>query len=263
MRYDNEPGHRTTLPIRVRTSEGDNSGTRVEGKVAFITGAAEGRAAATPSGWPKRAPTSSPSTSVPTSTPSATQWPAPGISRRPRTTSRRPGSGSSPPRPTSGTGRIEAARPRDRRVRQTRHRRRAGRHRSHEGPAADAGLDRRHQHQLRPGTINAIQVALPIWPGGRVDHRDRLRRGADGCTISPTPAGTRAAWDTVSKRLISEYVHYLAAELAVRGIRANVIHPTNCNTDMLQASRCISRFRPDLENPTKVTLSPCSLSSRP
>ena len=31
------------------------------------------------------------------------------------------------------------------------------------------------------------------------------------------------------------YVHDLATELAPRGIRANVIHPTNCNTDMLQS----------------------------
>ena len=41
---------------------------RVQGKVAFITGAAAGRAAATPSGSPRRAPTSSPSTSARTST---------------------------------------------------------------------------------------------------------------------------------------------------------------------------------------------------
>ena len=33
----------------------------------------------------------------------------------------------------------------------------------------------------------------------------------------------------------SAYVHDLATELAPRGIRANVMHPTNCNTDMLQS----------------------------
>ena len=37
---------------------------RVEGKVAFITGAARGRAAAMRSAWRRRAPTSSPSTSA-------------------------------------------------------------------------------------------------------------------------------------------------------------------------------------------------------
>ena len=37
---------------------------RVAGKVAFITGAARGRAAATRCDWPRRAPTSSPSTSA-------------------------------------------------------------------------------------------------------------------------------------------------------------------------------------------------------
>jgi NAD(P)-dependent dehydrogenase (short-subunit alcohol dehydrogenase family) len=54
-----------------------------------------------------------------------------------------------------------------------------------------------------------------------------------------------------SKRLISQYVHDLATELAVRSIRANVIHPTNCNTDMLQSEPMYRSFRPDLEKPTR------------
>ena len=41
---------------------------RVEGKVAFITGAARGQAARTRCGWRKKAPTSSPSTSASRST---------------------------------------------------------------------------------------------------------------------------------------------------------------------------------------------------
>ena len=41
----------------------------------------------------------------------------------------------------------------------------------------------------------------------------------------------------------------LATELAPRGIRANVVHPTNCNTDMLQSEPMYKSFRPDLETP--------------
>jgi NAD(P)-dependent dehydrogenase (short-subunit alcohol dehydrogenase family) len=46
-------------------------------------------------------------------------------------------------------------------------------------------------------------------------------------------------------------VHDLGTELAPLGIRANVIHPTNCNTDMLQSAPMYRSFRPDLEHPTR------------
>ncbi|MBN3585751.1 SDR family oxidoreductase, partial [Algoriphagus aestuarii] len=59
-----------------------------------------------------------------------------------------------------------------------------------------------------------------------------------------------------SKRLLAQYVHDLVTELAVRGIRANVIHPTNCNTDMLQSEPMYRSFRPDLENPTRADAEP-------
>jgi NAD(P)-dependent dehydrogenase (short-subunit alcohol dehydrogenase family) len=52
-----------------------------------------------------------------------------------------------------------------------------------------------------------------------------------------------------AKRMLSQYVHDLARELAPRMIRANVVHPTNCNTDMLRSEPMYRSFRPDLENP--------------
>ncbi len=59
-----------------------------------------------------------------------------------------------------------------------------------------------------------------------------------------------------SKRALSTYVHDLATELAPRGIRANVVHPTNCNTDMLQSEPMYKSFRPDLEHPTQADAEP-------
>jgi SDR family mycofactocin-dependent oxidoreductase len=107
------------------------------------------------------------------------------------------------------------------------------------------------------GTINAIQVALP-----------QLRQGA---SIIAT-GSTAALMDTSkkdnpgkdpggmayvhSKRALSNYVHDLATELAPAGIRANVIHPTNTNTDMLQSEPMYRSFRPDLENPTRADAEP-------
>ena len=59
-----------------------------------------------------------------------------------------------------------------------------------------------------------------------------------------------------AKRLLSHYVHDLATELSVLGIRANVVHPTNCNTDMLQSEPMYRSFRPDLEHPTRADAEP-------
>ncbi|HET9877018.1 MAG TPA: mycofactocin-coupled SDR family oxidoreductase [Mycobacterium sp.] len=107
------------------------------------------------------------------------------------------------------------------------------------------------------GTINAIQVALPHLGEGAsiiatasaaalMDAHQKANPGGD-------PGGM--AYMT-SKRLIAQYVHDLATELAVRGIRANVIHPTNCNTDMLQSEPMYRSFRPDLEHPTRSDAEP-------
>jgi NAD(P)-dependent dehydrogenase (short-subunit alcohol dehydrogenase family) len=51
-------------------------------------------------------------------------------------------------------------------------------------------------------------------------------------------------------------MHDLARELAPRQIRANVVHPTNANTDMLQSEPMYRSFRPDLEHPTRADATP-------
>jgi SDR family mycofactocin-dependent oxidoreductase len=107
------------------------------------------------------------------------------------------------------------------------------------------------------GTINAIQVALPHLGHGAsiiatastaalMDVAKNDNPGAD-------PGGIAYLY---SKRQIAEYVHVLATELAPLGIRANVVHPTNCNTPMLQSEPMYRAFRPDLEAPTRADAEP-------
>ena len=107
------------------------------------------------------------------------------------------------------------------------------------------------------GTINAIHVALPHLTEGAsiiaTGSTAALMDVARTTTPAPTPA---ASAYLQSKRLLSQYVHDLATELAPRGIRANVVHPTNCNTDMLQSEPMYQSFRPDLENPTQADAEP-------
>jgi len=54
-----------------------------------------------------------------------------------------------------------------------------------------------------------------------------------------------------AKQLVDSYTKQLAGQLAPLSIRANVVHPTNCNTDMLNSDPMYKQFRPDLENPTR------------
>lgn len=102
------------------------------------------------------------------------------------------------------------------------------------------------------GTINAIQAALPhLAEGGSII--------ATGSTAALMPhgmvqqVGTNPGGDgyAFAKRALSEYVHELAKNLAPRGLRANVVHPTNVNTAMLQSEEMYRSFRPDLDNPTR------------
>jgi SDR family mycofactocin-dependent oxidoreductase len=65
---------------------------------------------------------------------------------------------------------------------------------------------------------------------------------------SPEPGGMAYTW---AKRSLVSLVHDLALVLAPSSIRLNGVHPTNCNTDMLQHQEMYQMFRPDLEHPTK------------
>jgi SDR family mycofactocin-dependent oxidoreductase len=100
------------------------------------------------------------------------------------------------------------------------------------------------------GTINAIQVALPhLTEGGSI-----IATGSTAALMDTSkkdnPGNDPGGMAYVhSKRALSAFVHDLATELAPRGIRANVVHPTNCNTNMLQSEPMYRSFRPDLEKP--------------
>ncbi|MEV7891286.1 mycofactocin-coupled SDR family oxidoreductase [Streptomyces sp. NPDC002817] len=107
------------------------------------------------------------------------------------------------------------------------------------------------------GSINAIQISLP-----------HLREGASviatGSTaalmehgIVDTPGSNPGGSGYVyAKRALSEYVHELARNLAPLKQRANVIHPTNVDTRMLQSEPMYKSFRPDLEHPTREDAEP-------
>ncbi|MGZ5365977.1 MAG: mycofactocin-coupled SDR family oxidoreductase [Mycobacterium sp.] len=107
------------------------------------------------------------------------------------------------------------------------------------------------------GTLNAINVALPHLTEGAAIVATGSTAALMDTHNKPNPGGDPGGMAYVhSKRALSAYVHDLATELAPRGIRANVVHPTNCNTDMLQSEPMYKSFRPDLESPTLADAEP-------
>jgi SDR family mycofactocin-dependent oxidoreductase len=107
------------------------------------------------------------------------------------------------------------------------------------------------------GTINAVHAALPHLPAGA----SIVATGSTAAYMNTLPV-TEAGSDpggtayVFSKRGIANFVHELARNLAPRMIRVNAVHPTNCNTDMLQSDPMYRTFRPDLENPTREDAEP-------
>ncbi len=108
------------------------------------------------------------------------------------------------------------------------------------------------------GTINAIQVALPPSGRGRLDHRDRLHRGADGRTPEGQPwRGPRR--DVLHGRQTPAV--QLCPRSRHRARRAGVSGPTSFTRPTAtpiccRATRCIARSGRISKNPTRADAEP-------
>ena len=103
------------------------------------------------------------------------------------------------------------------------------------------------------GVVNTVHAALPylqagasiITTGSVAGLIAALQPAAGG------PSGPGGKGYCFAKQLVDAYTKQLAAVLAPKSIRANVVHPTNCNTAMLNSGPMYKQFRPDLEHPTR------------
>ncbi|AKK28440.1 mycofactocin-coupled SDR family oxidoreductase [Mycobacterium sp. EPa45] len=96
------------------------------------------------------------------------------------------------------------------------------------------------------GVMNTVAVTVPHLPNGASVIITGSTAGMiRGTTDNPNmgPGGRGYGW---SKRVIIEYVEEMSLALADKMIRVNAIHPTNCNTHLLQNDGMYSMFRPDL-----------------
>jgi NAD(P)-dependent dehydrogenase (short-subunit alcohol dehydrogenase family) len=101
------------------------------------------------------------------------------------------------------------------------------------------------------GVVHAVSAALPhLSEGASIICTGSLAAFIVGSTDNPEQ-GPGGAGYSLAKRFVTQYVHSLARSLAPHKIRVNAVHPTNCNTPMLNSEPMYRVFRPDLENPTR------------
>src|SRR3984957_5827458 len=106
------------------------------------------------------------------------------------------------------------------------------------------------------GVMNAVSVAIPrLGDGSSVIVTGSTAGLMPGAADNPVmgPGGAGYSW---AKKSIVGYVEQLALHLAPRFIRVNAVHPTNCNTHLLHNDGLYSMFRPDLEKPTREDVIP-------
>jgi SDR family mycofactocin-dependent oxidoreductase len=102
------------------------------------------------------------------------------------------------------------------------------------------------------GVINTVHAAIPfIGPGASLIATGSSAVYMVGTQVAEPGKDPGGAGYAYAKRALSDFMHEVARNLAPESIRVNVVHPTNCNTDMLNSEPMYKAFRPDLENPTR------------
>src|SRR5580693_7173445 len=100
------------------------------------------------------------------------------------------------------------------------------------------------------GVFNAVDVTLPhLTRGASIVATGSLAALIPG-TLDSAAKGSGGLGYSWAKRAVASLVHDLAVVLAPKGIRANAVHPTNVNTDLMHNEVMYKTFRPDLAAPT-------------
>jgi len=101
------------------------------------------------------------------------------------------------------------------------------------------------------GVMNAVEAAIPhLQEGASIVATGSLAALLPGSVDNPA-TGSGGLGYSLAKRFIASFMNDLAITLAPQKIRANTVHPTNCNTDLLNNDSMYRIFRPDLEEPTR------------
>ncbi len=106
------------------------------------------------------------------------------------------------------------------------------------------------------GVMNTVAVSLPHIPDGGVLVITGSTAGMMPGTVDNPALGPGGAGYGFAKQTLIKYTEHLSMILASRSIRVNAIHPTNVNTNLLHNQGIYAAFRPDLKNPTVEDVEP-------
>jgi SDR family mycofactocin-dependent oxidoreductase len=106
------------------------------------------------------------------------------------------------------------------------------------------------------GVMNAVAASIPHLTDGSSIVVTGSTAGLMPGTTDSGAMGAGGGGYSWSKRTLVGYVEQMALHLAPRMIRVNAIHPTNCNTHLLHNDGLYSLFRPDVENPSREDVMP-------
>jgi SDR family mycofactocin-dependent oxidoreductase len=106
------------------------------------------------------------------------------------------------------------------------------------------------------GVMNAVAVSLPYLKAFASVVVTGSTAGMMPNTTDNPAMGPGSAGYGWAKRILISYTEQLALQVAPEFIRVNCIHPTNVNTHLLHNDGLYSVFRPDIENPTREDVEP-------
>lgn len=100
------------------------------------------------------------------------------------------------------------------------------------------------------GVLNTVAVTLPHLGAGASIVITGSTAGLMPNTLDNPGLGPGGIGYGLAKQILVRYTEALAVQVAAKSIRVNCIHPTNCNTNLLHNEELYTVFRPDLEKPT-------------
>jgi SDR family mycofactocin-dependent oxidoreductase len=126
---------------------------------------------------------------------------------------------------------------------------------------ANAGICPMEDGTLCEGFVDAMDVDFGGMMGTVAVALPHLEAGASIIVTGSTAGLMKGTTEmmgmsggvgySLAKRMVMTYVETLALQLAPHFIRLNAIHPTNVNTQLLHNDDIYKAFRPDLEQPTR------------
>jgi (+)-trans-carveol dehydrogenase len=104
-----------------------------------------------------------------------------------------------------------------------------------------------------------------VWHTAKVAIPHLIAGGRGGSIILTSSAAGLVAYENIAHYVSAKHgvvglMRTLALELAPYSIRVNSIHPTQVDTNMIQNEAIYRLFRPDLENPGRADVEPASQS---